>query len=168
MKMERNMLNKSDKLTYLIYCIDNEYYAIDVDQVANIIEYKEVSRLPKAPDYIKGIINLSGEIIPVIDTMKILQLGELCISPRICILILEYKMDNNLYKIGLLVDGVKDVIRINDSELLKTAFLKTEKQTGFIMGIIKIHDELVMILDLTKLLNVREIIDFTFSQVESG
>jgi purine-binding chemotaxis protein CheW len=168
MKTKRNMQNNLNEHTYLTYCIDNEYYAIDVDQVINIIEYTKVTRVPKGPDYIKGIINISGEIIPVIDTMKILRLGELCISARICILILEYKMDKNLYKIGMLVDGVKDVIRLNDTELLKTSFLKTNKLIGFIMGIIKIQDELVMILDLNKLLNVREIIDFTFSQVENG
>jgi purine-binding chemotaxis protein CheW len=147
---------------YLVFSLGNSNFALNVIKLLNIVEYKLITKVPGTPDYIKGIINIRDEIIPVIDSMKILGLGEIELGEKSCILIFENKIETIDYKAGILVNSVYDVIKIKHKDLLQPPLTKYTKATEYISGIIRNKEDIIMILDINKLFNIKEVIAFNF------
>lgn len=138
---------------YLSFLIDKQYYAFHISDVREIIEMQEITPVPEFPDYAKGIINLRGILIPIIDVRLRFCKNELDYNGRTCIIILNLKE----IEVGFIVDTVDEVIDIENENILPVPKLSDSQTRKFIKGVGKTPKKIVMILDAQKMLNDEEI-----------
>ncbi len=130
----------------------NEYYVVDIMKIKEIIKPLKLTLIPKAPKFIEGVINLRGIVIPIIDMRKRFELPprENDKKTRIVVILIEKKI------VGLIVDEVKEVIKINVRNIKPPPKMLAGVNTDFIFGVCKYHDDLLMILRLDRLLSPEE------------
>jgi len=129
--------------TYLSFKIGNETYTIDTNNVINIIEMTNITKIPRTSKNIKGMIDFRGNPILVIDAHKILNINFDKITSKTCIVVLNLGNDK---QVGVIVDDVKSVIEINDKDIINS-----NVNNKYINGIINIDEELIMILNIEEL-----------------
>lgn len=133
---------------YLTFSVDNEIYGIPICSVTEIIGIQPVTFVPDVPDYVKGIINLRGKVIPVIDLRLRFKKQEAPYSERTCIIVI----DQEGVSIGLIVDGVEEVLRIADENIVPPPALKSGGRNKFIKSISNREGRVVLILDCERIL----------------
>ena len=134
-----------DAQQYIVIKLGHEQYGIDIKFIDNIVRMQHITRVPKVADYLKGVINLRGEVIPVMSLRIKMNLpaDEITKATRIIILKLEQQGT-----IGVIVDEVREVITLNPSQIERASYDGKEDKTSFIMGIGKHENELISLLDL--------------------
>lgn len=137
---------------YLTFHLDEEDFGIEIKYVTEIIGMQPIARIPEVPDYIKGIINLRGKIIPVIDMRLKFKKESVEYNDRTCIIV----VDTQEIIVGLVVDKVSEVITIDDEEIAPPPDKKTGIHNKYIQGIGKIEGEVKLLLDCKKLFNEEE------------
>ena len=132
--------------------LGNEIYGIDIDRVQEIIRMTAITRLPKAPEFVEGIINLRGRVIPVIDLKKRFGLchGEGTRTSRIVVL------DTDGHTLGIMVDGVSEVLRVPAEAVEPPSPVVTTLESDYVRGIAKLEGRLIILLDLDRLLTWQE------------
>ena len=138
----------TQKGKYLTFVLDNESYGIGINNITEIIGIQPITVIPELPDYIKGIINLRGKIIPVMDVRLRFKKPPREYNDRTCIIV----VDINDLSIGLIVDSVSEVLRILDQDIVPPPNLN-KISNKYIKGIGKIDKEVKLILDCDKLIN---------------
>lgn len=130
---------------YIVIKLGSEQYGIDIKYIDNIVRMQHITRVPKVADYLKGVINLRGEVIPVMSLRLKMELeaDEITKATRIIILKLEQHGT-----IGIIVDAVKEVVTLRTDEIEKVTYDAKEDRINFVNGIGKNGDELISILDL--------------------
>lgn len=145
--MEELSVNmSSDTTQFIVVRLGEEQYGIDIKYVDNIVRMQHITRVPKLQDYLKGVINLRGEVIPVMSIRVKMNLpeDEYTKSTRIIILKLEQQGE-----IGVIVDEVKEVVTLDSSQIEKVAYDSKEEKDNFIFAIGKYEDGgLISLLDL--------------------
>lgn len=136
---------------YVTFKSGNEYFAIKIQYVNEIIVYQEITAIPESDDYIKGLINLRGKIIPVIDVRVRFKQEEIPYTDRTCIIII----DVNSTVVGLIVEKIAEVVQIEASNIIPSpSFGKADKsQNKYVYGIGKVGNDVKLLLDPDKLLN---------------
>jgi purine-binding chemotaxis protein CheW len=145
--MEEAMIDAevdSQKDKYLTFAIDKEIYGIDICYIREIISLKKIDSLPDCPEYLKGIINLRGNIVPVLDMRLRLKLESIIYTDRTCIVITKV----HDVMIGLIVDGVSEVVTIEESMIVPPPQVSKYR---FISGIGKIESSVRLLLDCNQL-----------------
>lgn len=139
-------------LQWVIFRLENESYGINVMQVQEVLRYTEVAPVPGAPEYVLGIINLRGNVVTVIDTRLrfALETAETTDQTRIVIIEAENQV------IGILVDAVAEVVYLRQSEIETTPNVGNEESAKFIQGVCHKNDELLILVDLEKLMSDEE------------
>lgn len=133
---------------YLTFEIDKEDYGISIENIKEIISITAITEVPHTEDYIKGIINLRGDILPVIDIRRRFLKQERPYDELTCIVIVEYKS----YVLGLIVDQVKEVFFINDKNIETPPNAKLKFENQFIKNIGRVDEDIKLILDIDRLL----------------
>ncbi|OOM81253.1 chemotaxis protein CheW [Clostridium sp. BL-8] len=141
----------TQKEKYLTFLLDNESYGISINNVIEIIGIQPVTLVPELPDYIKGIINLRGKIIPVMDVRLRFRKAFREYNDRTCIIV----VDINELSIGLIVDSVSEVLVISDQDIMPPPNLNNANNR-YIKGIGKVGKEVKLILDCNKLIGDEE------------
>lgn len=139
----------TEKKQFLTFNIEEILYGIDINAVTEIIGIQQITLIPEMPHFIKGIINLRGKIIPILDVRLRINKVERTYDDRTCIIVINYKED----EVGLIVDCVQEVISIQD----EAAMLMTDHQLAsgeFISQVIRNEEKIYMIMDLEKLIVV--------------
>ena len=133
---------------YVVFKLNQEYYGLPIEKVISIEKIGEITRIPNAPDYIKGVINLRGEVIPVVNLKKKLNIGdnELNTNSRIIV------VNEDEMIVGLVVDFSSEVLEIDREDIDKPPETKDNQLIEYISGIGKTSDRLIIILDLLKIL----------------
>ncbi len=140
---------------YLIFTIDDEEYGIAISKVREIIGYTNISPLPDTPEYVKGIINLRGKVIPIIGLASKFNLPSAKITDQTCIIILEINTkDNNVQTIGIIVDKVLEVVDIEESQIEVLPHLENDTEIDFILGIAKTESSTRILLDIDNILEI--------------
>ena len=137
---------------YMVFIINDKKYALSSNYIIEIIEVLPITKVPFLPDYMKGIINLRSNIIPVMDARMRFGIEPIDYNERTCIIIIE----NNDEKIGLIVDAVNEVITILPNQIMKMNSNKEDYQQNFIIGVSEINDDVQMILDCDSLVKIIE------------
>jgi len=144
-----NTTNSSDERQYIIFTLNNEYYGIDIININTIIMMPEITDVPLAPEYVKGMISLRGHVIPVINLHKRMNYGKEVITKDTRIIVFNI---NENEQVGIVVDSVKEVMVISDSEIeYPSPFIKQEE--SFISGVGKKTDMLISILDINSIVD---------------
>ena len=145
----------SQKDKYLSFKIGKESYAVDIANVTEIVGMQEITPLPDSPDYLKGIIDLRGSIYPVVDVRLLFGMEANAYNNRTCIIILSLEES----QMGLIVDEVSDVLNIIEENLAPPPRTHS-KNKGFIKGIGKIGDKVIIIIDSRKFFSESNIDSF--------
>lgn len=139
-------------LQWVTYRLDEETYGINVMQVQEVLRYTEIAPVPGAPDYVLGIINLRGNVVTVIDTRSRFGLSPTDITDNTRIVIIESEEQ----VLGILVDSVAEVVYLRSSEIDSAPNVGTEESAKFIQGVSNRSGQLLILVDLNKLLNDEE------------
>lgn len=144
----------ADGVQYIVVRLGEEQYGIDIKYIDNIIRMQGITRVPKVPEYLKGVINLRGEVIPVMSARlkMFLPADEITRHTRIIILKLEQHGT-----VGIIVDEVKEVVTLDSDHIEKVSYDSTSADNvNFITGIGKHDEQLISLLDLNLLLQEKE------------
>lgn len=152
--------------TYLTFTIDEEDFAVDVAGVREVLDYTAVTRVPRTPDFMKGVINLRGSVVPVVDMRLKFGLPEADQTVDTCIIVLEVEMDGEVTIIGAIADSVKEVFEMTSEDIEPPPRLGTRFDTEFISGMGKQNDDFIIILDVNKVFSTKEL--ELFRQTEGG
>jgi len=142
----------------VVFSLGREEFAVDVNQVREIIRMEEITRMPKSPPFVEGIINLRGQIIAVIDLAKRLNLPSTERTDAHRIVVVETED----LKVGMIVDSVSEVTSVAEEEIEPPPTLASDATTPFILGVVKRDKRLIILLDLSKLLSLEEIAELSF------
>ncbi len=137
---------------FLTFLLDSEIFGIEIKYVTEIIGLQEITKVPEVPDYVKGIINLRGKIIPLIDVRLKFGKESIPYDDRTCIIVIDVKG----VSIGLIVDNVDEVLTIDDSNISAPPENKTGFENRYIKGIGKANNQVQLLLDSEKLLRGNE------------
>ena len=143
-----DLMEDTQKGKFLTFCIGNEFYGIEIKYVTEIIGLQPITEIPEMPEYIKGIINLRGKIIPVMDVRLRFRKPFRPYNDRTCIVVIDIKE----VSIGLIVDSVSEVIAIPDEEIVAPPDMANEGNR-YIKGIGKVGNDVKLLLDSDRLLN---------------
>lgn len=142
---------------YLTFGLGNEEYGLEILKVREIIGYMEVTAVPRTPSYVKGVINLRGEVISVIDLRKKFAMDCTARPEQTCIIVVEIKSDGRKLNCGIVVDHVSEVINIANEQIEDAPSFGASVDTDFILGVGKIEKTVKILLDIDKVLSDREV-----------
>jgi purine-binding chemotaxis protein CheW len=152
---------KAEAGQYLTFRLDEEVFSVDISKVREVLEFTTLTKVPRMPEYIRGVINLRGSVVPVVDLrMKFgMAMTEKTIST--CVVIVEVDMDGVTGKmvIGALVDAVQEVMDIEAKDIEPAPSIGSGLNTEFIKGMGKHGENFIIILDIDKVFSSAEIID---------
>ncbi len=137
---------------WVTFRLGQELYGVNVMQVREVLRYTDIAPVPGAPDYVLGIINLRGNVVTVIDTRKRFGLDPAEVNDNTRIMITE----SGSHVVGILVDSVAEVADLNTNDIDETPSVGTDDATKFISGVCNTNDDLLILIDLTKLLSDEE------------
>ncbi|MFO8141383.1 MAG: chemotaxis protein CheW [Marinobacter sp.] len=147
--------NEADQ--YLTFRLHDELYAFGILNVKEILEYGNVTQVPMMPDFIQGVINLRGEVVPVINLARRFGMESPPITKRSCVIIIEVDNGDKQQDLGVMVDIVSEVLEIPPSDMRATPGFGARIRTDFIRNLGKLGDDFVIILDENRVLSVNEL-----------
>lgn len=142
---------------YLTFTVASEVFAITISAIKEIIEYRPPTEVPMMPPHIRGVINLRGRVVPVIDLAVRFGRAKGEVSRRTCIVILEIAQDAQQQEIGVVVDAVSAVLDMADADIEPPPKFGAKLRTDFISGMGKVAEKFVIILDVDRVLSVAEL-----------
>lgn len=143
---------------YLTFELAGEQYGIGILKIREIIGMMPVTPVPKTPSFVKGVINLRGKVIPVVDLRLKFGMEAAEYTDRTCIIVVEVKAQTGLITMGIVVDSVSEVLNIKEDQIAETPSFGTNVDTEYILGIAKTGDGVKILLDIDKILSTEETI----------
>ncbi len=148
--------NKEGK--YLTFELGGEEYGLEILKVKEIIGIMDITSVPQTPEYVKGVINLRGKVIPVIDLRLKFAMESLEYNERTCIIVVDIAgKSGNSVMVGIVVDSVSEVLNIRNDEIEDTPSFGAKLDTEYILGMAKIEGEVKILLDIDRVLSTSEI-----------
>ncbi len=149
--------SKQEKIRkYLTFTLANEEYGIHILKVKEIIGIMPITPVPKTPEYVKGVINLRGKVIPITDLRLTFDMDAKEYTDRTCIIVVEITGLATTIQIGIIVDSVSEVLNVNSDDVEKTPSFSTNINTDYILGMAKVNSGVKILLDIDKVLDVNE------------
>lgn len=145
---------------YLTFLLKNENYGIPIGVVKEIIAMLPITKVPKTPAFIKGVINLRGKVISIMDLRLKLDLEEKEYNERTCIIVVDIQIDNLSKQIGIAIDSISEVIDIDSENIQSVSNKDIQIDGNFIRGIAKLKNKVVILLDIEKILTIDELEEF--------
>lgn len=142
---------------YLTFLVDKEKLAINIHDVKEIIEISNITRVPMTPDYIRGVINLRGNVVPVVDLSARLGREKSEISKRSCIVLVEIMTGEETQSIGMLVDQVDEILEIPDANIQPAPEFGADIRVEFIQAMGRVEDDFIILLEISRVLSVSEL-----------
>ena len=146
-----------NKEQYLTFFIRGEEYAVGILRVKEIIEYETVTRVPAVPSHVRGVINLRGALLPVVDLAAKFGADESAPTKTTCIVVVETKLDDEIVIAGIVADAVSEVVDVADDQIEPPPPFGTGVRVDFLTGMGKLDGRLVLILDIDRVLSPVEI-----------
>lgn len=143
---------------YLTFFIADEEFAIGIQRVKEIIEYAEVTRVPKVPGWIRGVINLRGNVVPVVDLAVRFGLPERPVSKTTCIVVAEVKQDSENTVMGIVADAVNQVIDLAPEDIEAPPAFGTQVRLDYLAGMGKLGKKFALILNIDCVLSATELL----------
>ena len=141
---------------YLTFELGDESYGLQILKVQEIIKMQEITKVPRTPEYVKGVINLRGKVMPVIDLRRIFEMEEVEASRDTCIIVVQVQRGDTSVILGVIVDKVSEVLEIGEEEIEPAPSFGTQVDTHFILGMAKTKDSVKILLDIDKIVSEGE------------
>ena len=142
---------------YLTFSLAEEEYGIGILKIKEIIGMLPITSVPQTPDFVKGVINLRGKVIPVIDLRLRFGIGEIDYTERTCIIVVEIAGQAGTVLIGIVVDSVSEVLNVKGDDIEDTPTFGTKLDTEYILGMAKMEGGVKILLDIDRVLNAEEV-----------
>jgi purine-binding chemotaxis protein CheW len=142
---------------YLTFTLGDEVFALDIASVREVLEYTSITKVPRTPKYIRGVINLRGRAVPVVDVRLKFGMPETPRTVNTCIIIVEVSLGDEQIVLGALADSVKEVLDIEPKDIEPAPRMGTAIKADFIQGIGKQGDDFIIILEINKVFNEEEL-----------
>ena len=142
---------------YLVFQLGKEEFGVRVVKVREIMGLQEITSVPQTQDFVRGVINLRGKVIPVIDLRRKFRLEDLQDTQRTCIVVLQVAHEGGDIMTGVIVDGVSEVLTIQESEIEDTPEFGDDVQMPYILGMAKVKGAVKILLDIDQVLTNNEI-----------
>lgn len=143
-----NNENLSKINSFLSFKLGDEEFAAHVGKVLNILEMTKITEVPRAPEYMKGVINLRGTVLPVIDTRIKFGMPATAYTTNTCIIVLDIDMDGESIHVGALVDSVQAVLEFDSTHIMAAPSIGSKYRSEFIEGVVNVDDKFIMILNM--------------------
>jgi purine-binding chemotaxis protein CheW len=157
---------QQEEAQYLTFLLGKEMFAIDILGIKEIIEYGDLTSVPMMPEFIRGVINLRGSVVPVVDLSARFGRAVSEVTRRSCIVIIEAENEEEKQDIGVMVDAVSEVLEIPAADIEPAPSFGVKIRADFISGMGKVKDKFVIILDAARVLSVNELA--MLSEVSAG
>jgi purine-binding chemotaxis protein CheW len=154
-KGSRSTQNRDGK--YLTFMLAGEEYGISILKVKEIIGLMAITMVPQTPGYVKGVINLRGKVIPVVDLRLKFGISAMDYTERTCIIVVEIRTDAASILIGIVVDAVSEVLNIKAGDIEETPNFGSRLQTDYILGMAKAGEGIKILLDIDRVLRTEEL-----------
>lgn len=142
---------------YLTFSLGGEEYGISILSIREIIGMIPVTSVPQSPPYVKGVVNLRGKVIPVIDLRKKFAMESIDYTERTCIIVVEMELGTGVVLIGIIVDSVSEVLNIRADEVEPTPTFGARLTTDYILGLAKMEGGVKILLDMDKVLGAMDV-----------
>jgi purine-binding chemotaxis protein CheW len=149
------MVNREGK--YLTFSLASEEYGISILKIKEIIGMMSITPVPRTPAYVKGVINLRGKVIPVMDLRLKFGMEEIGYTERTCIIVVETRGQSGSVLIGIVVDSVSEVLNIKAGDIEETPAFGARLETDYILGMAKMNGGVKILLEIDKVLGAEEI-----------
>lgn len=146
-----------DSRQYLTFKLGEEVFAMDVSHVREILEFNTITKVPKTPDYMRGVINLRGSVVPVLDMRLKFGMSETVKTVNTCVVVVEVVIQEETIVIGALVDSVQEVFELDPGQIEPPPKIGMQIKTDFIKGMGKRDDHFIIILDIDRLFSSEEL-----------
>jgi len=152
--VERAQVEKKDQ--FLAFVLGGENFAMDIRSIKEVIQYGTLTEVPLMPDFIRGVINLRGAVVPVIDLSVRFGRPATEVARRTCVVILEVERDGDIVELGVIVDHVSEVLEIGASEIEPAPSFGSTLRSDFLAGVGKVGGKFVILLDVNHVLSIDE------------
>jgi purine-binding chemotaxis protein CheW len=157
-----NTAGSNNVQQFLTFVLSDEVYGVGILQIREIIEYDNLTVVPLMPDFISGVINLRGNVVPVVNLARRFEHQPKAIGKRTSIVIIDIKdNDGDSVEVGIVVDVVNEVIELADSDIAAAPSFGAKIRSDFIQGMGKIDDKLMILLDVNHVLSINELSSVT-------
>ena len=146
-----------DNAQFLSFILAGEHYGIDILRVQEIKGWTPVTRVPQTPQHMKGVLNLRGTVVPIVDMRMRFSLEEIEYTPLTVVIVMSVKSDTGERLVGIVVDAVSDVLNVPTENIKPTPDFGDTVSTEFINGLASVDDKMVMLLDVDHLFNTNEL-----------
>ena len=147
--------------TYLSFIVGDELFAVNVTKVLEVLQKQKITPVPNTPDFIRGIINFRGEIVPVFETRIKFNLEPRDAALSYVIMILDLQTAESSVRVGAVVDKVKNVITLDENEIKPVPPMSSKFNSEFLEGIVKLNNDFILLLNVDKIFSDFEIIELT-------
>ena len=153
---------------YLTYKLGDEVFALDIGKVREVLDFTSATKVPRTPDFMRGVINLRGSVVPVVDLRLKFGMTRTEKTVNTCVIIVEVKVDGETTVLGCLADSVQEVLDLGPGQIEPAPRIGTKLRTEFIKGMGKQGDHFIIILDVDKVFSVDELAMVSDAQRAAG
>ena len=149
---------KKEEATYLTFRLGDETFAVDVRSVREVLDFTSITKVPRTPEFMRGVINLRGSVVPVIDMRLKFGMEQVEDSIDTCVIVMDIRLDGETTIIGALADSVQEVFDLEREQIEPPPRIGTRLKTEFIQGMGKREDQFIIILDIDKVFSSEELV----------
>ncbi|MDY0268588.1 chemotaxis protein CheW [Trichloromonas sp.] len=142
---------------YLTFKLDEEVFALGIDKVREVLDYTSVTKVPQTPDFMRGVINLRGSVVPVVDMRLKFGMAKTERTVNTCIIIVEINLDGETTILGALADSVQEVLDLEPHQIEPAPKIGTKLRTEFIRGMGKRDEQFIILLDIDRVFSGEEL-----------
>ena len=150
-------MNQEENHQYLTFKLDDEVFAVGIDKVREVLDYTSVTKVPQTPDFMRGVINLRGSVVPVVDMRLKFGMAKTEKTVNTCIIIVEINLEGETTVLGALADSVQEVLDLEPQQIEPAPKIGTKLRTDFIRGMGKRDEQFIIILEIDKVFSSEEL-----------
>ena len=153
---------------YLTFKLDDEVFALDISKVREVLDFTKVTKVPRTPEFMRGVINLRGSVVPVVDLRLKFGMSQTERKVNTCIIIVEVTVDTETAVLGALADSVQEVLDLEPKDIEPAPRIGTRLNTEFINGMGKQGNNFIIILDIDKVFSSGDLAMVKTTEVQGG
>jgi purine-binding chemotaxis protein CheW len=152
---------------YLTFNLDDEVFAFDIGKVREVLDFTTITKVPRSPEFMRGVINLRGSVVPVVDLRLKFGMSKTEKTVNTCVIIVEVTVDSESTILGALADSVQEVLDLGPDHIEPAPKIGTRLNTEFIKGMGKLDNKFIIILDIDKVFSTSELALVKATQAET-
>ncbi len=149
--------NNIETNQYLTFKLEDEVFGLAIGKVREVLDFTTITKVPRTPEYMRGVINLRGSVVPVVDLRLKFGLAQTEKTVNTCIIIVEISMEGEITVLGALADSVQEVVELEPEQIEPAPKIGTKLNTEFIKGMGKREDQFIILLDIDKVFSNEEL-----------